>query len=152
MQSGLTKNKYKMVFSNKFEDLSPEIISVLLPGISLGTIPIPTGMAMIFKPSGEITFNPLVITFLVSKEMKNYRKIANWMFTMRDPENRKQQDAYEQATIQIYTPDGALLRLEVQFSQLFPIDITDILFESQLEDVPEIATVTFSYDSYKFVE
>ena len=153
MLNGLTKNKFKLVFTNKFSELSPEITSVQLPGISLGTIAVETRTISVDYPSGDLSFNPLTISFFVEKDMKSYKKIINWMFAIRDPEDAIEKELFEEATLQIYTPDGKFLRLEIQFSKVFPIEISDIDFESQTEsDVPEIATVTFRYHYHKFLE
>lgn len=151
MKSSLTKNKYKLIFTKDYQELSPEITKCNHPGLSLGTIPIYHGNSKINKPSGDLSFNPLVVEFEVNKDMSIYKKIANWIIDLADPIKNTSTEFYEHATLQIYTPDGVTLRNEIQFSSLFPVEITDIYFESYSEEEIEVASITFSYDIYKFL-
>ena len=151
MRSGLTKNKYKLIFTKAYSDLSPEILKCNQPGLSLATTVVNYGNAKINRPSNDLSFNPLIIEFTVSKDMEIYKKIANWIISLSDPKNNTRSEFFEYATLQIYTPDGSILRNEIQFTKLFPTDISDIDFEAYSEEEIEVASVTFSYDTYEFL-
>ena len=55
------------------------IQTVNLPGISLGTVAIPTSVYNYPVPGDEISFQPLDISFLVDENLNNYKELHDWL-------------------------------------------------------------------------
>lgn len=151
MKSNLTKNKFKVVFTDKLRDFSPTIVNSNIPGLNIGVIEVPTKVITLKKPAGELTFNTLELSFIVDEKMESFETIYNWIVTLRSIDEMIQTDYFEQMTLQIYTPDGETLRKEIQFTDIFPTSLSEIIFDTVDEEDKEIATVTFEYLSYDFL-
>ena len=55
------------------------IQSVNLPGISLGTVAIPTSVYNYPVPGDEISYQSLDISFLVDENLNNYKELHDWI-------------------------------------------------------------------------
>jgi hypothetical protein len=131
--------------------------SVNLPAISIGTVEIGTPFTKIPFPGDKLTFNQLDVTFKVDEDMENYTEIFDWMIAMGHPDNLTDsatiysapamsgKGVYSDLSLAILT-NGMRGNKIVNFSDAFPINLSDITFDSTLSDVEYVtATVTFAY-------
>ncbi len=130
--------------------------TVNIPSVSLGTADVDTPFTRIPFPGTRLTFGNLEVTFRVDEDMKNYMEIFNWMQAIGFPDNFEQYQAV--ANQPKYSGEGILSDIsliilssamnptqEVLFQDCFPVDLSQIIFDSTSADVEYIsATATFA--------
>lgn len=131
--------------------------SVNLPTVSIGTVEIGTPFTKIPFPGDKLTFGQLDVTFKVDEDMENYTEIFNWMIAMGHPDNfatgaamyaappMSGNGVYSDLSLVILTNTLNGNKM-VNFTDAFPINLSDITFDSTLSDVEYVtATATFAY-------
>lgn len=148
--------------------------SVSIPAVSLGTVDSPTPFAAIPRPGDRITYEPLVITFKVDEDLKNYFEIQKWIEGLGHPDSLAQTRALSEdinrgqmagsRQLGYYTTfmsDGVLSVLtsaknvnrNIFFYDCFPIGLTELSFNSTVTTIEYLeATVTFRYRKYQVDE
>ena len=133
-----------------------------LPGIS-------AGQALVVNPfrdypvaGDKVQFNELRVRFIVDEELQNWLEIYNWLKGITFPEDFDQYSKLRNAPSStnpmgdIYS-DGQLIILTssknaqyvAKFTNMFPVDLTDIEMSTDVADVETIACdVTFAYTTY----
>lgn len=98
----------------------------------------------------KITFEPLIVTFLVDEDMKNYYEIYRWIMEMMrtDDERSNKTDA------SLHIMSGQMNTKHVaRFVDLFPTSLTELSFGvNDMDSVTTVSTVTFNYAYYDFPE
>ena len=61
-----------------------------IPGISIGTASMPTGLKDIPIPGEKISYSDLAISFLVDENLNNYKEIHDWIIGLGFPQNHTQ--------------------------------------------------------------
>ena len=61
-----------------------------IPGISIGTASMPTGLKDIPIPGDKLSFGSLDINFLVDENLNNYKEIHDWLLGIGFPQNHTQ--------------------------------------------------------------
>jgi len=124
-----------------------------LPGIESLEVEQPTIFSHPIKlPVGAVRFDPLVITFKVDENLKNWLEIHNWIkdnsnYLGNDIKNTYQDQASD--AILMITNSSYKPKIKVNFRRIFPIKLSGIQFNTVTPDSMEaIATVTFSYTDY----
>lgn len=157
-----TNNNFLSPLGFKFQikktpHLNYFVQSVVLPSVSLGVIEVGTPFSRLPLPGDKLTFNDLDVTFKVDEDMVNYLEIFNWMSALGKPDNFT-----DGASIYAASPmsgDGVFSELSlavltssmngnkmITFTDAFPINLSDITFDSTQSDVEYItATATFHY-------
>jgi hypothetical protein len=124
--------------------------SVEVPGMELGMAPV-TNPFIRVQDTGSLEYGPLSISFLVGENMNDYLEIFDWMVDMGMPDGL--------GTYNRRFSDGSVLILnssykkiiEVKFTNLFPISISPLSFNTTDSDVQFIrATATFNFDRFYF--
>lgn len=134
--------------------------SVSIPGIS-------TTAARQYSPFTDIKvtgdkplFQPLIVNFIVDEGMNNWWEIYTWIRAYSHPEsfdeykdnNVTQNNLYssKKSSATLLVPNNKYNNShEFQFIDLFPIDMTDVVFDNQISDTQsQIATITFEYTLY----
>jgi len=141
--------------------------SANLPGINLGSAIQATYLKNIDVPGDKITYQDLVIRFLVDENMENYLQIYDWMTGLGYPEEVKQyqdlkgnskyfpsrssRDPFNErsdATLQILTSNYNV-NTEVIFKDVFPSALTPLTFDATVQDQQYLtAEATFKYTIY----
>ena len=141
--------------------------SVNIPGINLGQAPLSTPMLDIFAPGNKITYNPMNIHFLVDSKLESWRELHTWFRSIASPEsyaerktlsqlqnqfNTKKSTSYSDATLTVLSSlNNPILR--VKFINMFPITLSDVIFDSaQSADDVITADATFVFDYFNFEE
>ena len=61
-----------------------------IPGISIGTASMPTGLKDIPIPGEKVSYSDLAISFLVDENLNNYKEIHDWIIGLVFPQNHTQ--------------------------------------------------------------
>ena len=61
-----------------------------IPGISIGTASMPTGLKDIPIPGEKVSYSDLAISFLVDENLNNYKEIHDWIIGLGFPQNHTQ--------------------------------------------------------------
>lgn len=134
-----------------------------IPSLTLGTAMVPTPFVKLPIPGDHIDFGTFSITFRVDEELRNYMELFNWMTALGKPRDFNQYRAIADAG----TPgsglgtlsDATLIVLssarnpilEVNLSNLYPTNLSEITFDSRLEQVNYVeCTATFAYEAFTF--
>ena len=131
------------------------LTSVTLPGISLCEAAHPTPLMPTQVPGNDLTFDPLIVTFLVDEDLNNWRELYDWLIGVGFP-NEYTEYKTQKTDKQIYS-DASLTILNsnmnanyvIHFKDLFPTNLSEVLFDSASADIEGIkASATFRYLSY----
>jgi len=118
---------------------------VSFPGISIGVAEQPARTLPFMHPGERIVYEPLVCSFLVDKNLKNYKEVINWMKRITTTAGSSQDDEYENPVLSMGINS-------VRFYNAFPIAITGLQFKANEEGMTYLtSSVTFKYDFYEFV-
>ncbi len=131
-----------------------------LPGREMGFPSIPTPFKSIPMAGDHIKFNDFTLTFKVDEDMENYIEIINWMEGITFPDNFEQNRLLEQKPKPtgdgVYS-DGSLIIfnssrnpiIEINFIDMFPKSITDIVFDARDTKLEYIqATAIFKFRKF----
>lgn len=141
--------------------------AVNIPSVSIGSVDVATPFVNLPLPGDHLVYSPLVISFKVDEDMTNYRELYAWMTGIGFPNNfNEAQSVYgpnpleqllRQAEGRAATSGASLLVLNshlnttvtVSFTDLFPINISELQFDSRNTDVKYIDCIaTFRYTSF----
>ena len=64
--------------------------SANIPGISIGSASMPTGLKDIPIPGEKVTYQDLAISFLIDENLNNYKEIHDWIIALGFPQNYTQ--------------------------------------------------------------
>ena len=133
-----------------------------IPGIAIASQPIqPTPFTKIPYAGDHIEYNEFQLVFRVDEDLQNYMEIHNWIKGLGFPENL---GAYAALANQkpetgmglksdaslIITTNGKSPNYECIFEDAFPVNLSDLNFDTTDETVDYIeATATFYYTLYK---
>lgn len=138
-----------------------------IPSMTLGIAKQPTYLKDIPQPGDKIQFEDFSLRFLVDEDFENYMEIYNWIQGLGYPETLQQIYKLQEqdqkigtrinSAMNIYS-DGTLIILtsnlrtnfQVRFYDLFPYDLTTLLFDATVTDAnPFTAEVKFKYTYYE---
>ena len=128
-----------------------------LPGISIGTIAVPTPLKTIELSGDEVTFEELSIRFVVDENMKNWLAIYDWIIGLGFPTEEGQAKYKKLAATSELTTDAVLTvltsnmnpQINFRFNECFPLSLSSIAFDSGGTDIEYVtADVSFRYDVY----
>jgi hypothetical protein len=140
---------------------------VNLPGITLGEPEFANPFAKVPIPGETITYDQLIVQFLVDENMANYKAIYNWIIALGFPESYTQYTSllseeqrgqlnelasnYSDAVLTILNNNNRPSQ-SVQFVDLFPTNIDTLQFSSTQQDIQYlIGRATFRFSYYKFL-
>jgi len=136
-----------------------------LPGISLGEPTFSTPFSTQPIPGDTLSYDPLVINFLIDENMLNYNIIYNWIVALGFPESYTQYTTLlagdttqyaelaknlSDATLEILDSNNNVIRT-VTFYDAFPTSLETVTFASTNVDVSYVVgSATFKFGHYKF--
>ena len=142
---------------NNFPDVNYFCQAATLPGISIGTIPVPTPLKTIAMAGDEVSFEELSIKFIVDENMKNWLSIYDWIVGLGFPTKEGQEKYAKLAATSELTTDATLTvltsnmnpQIHFRFQECFPLSLSSIAFDSGGTDIDYVtADVSFRYDVY----
>jgi hypothetical protein len=137
-----------------------------IPQITLGLETQSTYLKNIDIPGDILTYNDLVLRFLVDENMENYMAIHNWLTGLGFPETTKQyktlttddqgirdsKEAFSDGSLYILNSNYNTNTI-VKFKDLFPISLSSLEFDSTKTDIQYFtAEVTFKYTIYNILD
>lgn len=134
--------------------------TAIVPAVSLNLVETDNPMNTINWPGTKLNYSrSLVFTFDVDEDLGNYLAILSWMEGLGFPEsseqyidfirNRPMKSVFSDARLLLYN-NSFNLRHEVIYRHIFPIDLSELRLDTTVANPNEIvATVTFSYESFK---
>ena len=142
---------------NNFPAVNYFCQSATLPGISIGSISVPTPLKTIELSGDEVTFEELTIKFIVDENMKNWLSIYDWIIGLGFPTEEGQAKYAKLAIASELTTDATLTvltsnmnpQMNFVFRDCFPLSLSSIAFDSGGTDIDYVtADVSFRYDVY----
>jgi len=140
---------------------------VNLPGLTLGEPEFVNPFARVPVPGETITYDQLIVQFLIDEDMANFKAVYNWIVALGFPETYSQYTSFltdEQRgslnELASNYSDGTLTILNnnnrpsqsVDFIDMFPTNIDTLQFSSTQQDVQYlIGRATFRFSYYKFL-
>jgi len=124
--------------------------STNLPGLSAGQWLMTTPLRDIPVAGDKIQMNELRVRFIIDEELQNWLEIYDWIKGITFPEELDQYgEVYSDGTLSILTSNKNI-QYVAKFTNLFPVDLTDIEMSSDVADAEVVASdVTFAYSTYK---
>lgn len=134
--------------------------SASLPGISATAVRQPTPFTDVKHTGDKLVFQPLIVNFIVDESMANWKEIFDWMVSYGTPDNfeqfvnpsvpHRQQYRSKLSDARLLIPNNLYnTQHEYTFEDVFPIDISDIVFDTQISGVSNaVCTATFEYTQY----
>ena len=123
----------------------------------MGAAPFNTPTLDINYPGGKLSFNSLNITFILDEHLTSWKDIYNWMLANGHPDMNERNRLLEmQGGVRV--SDAILTVLSglnnpiarIQFHNAYPIDLTDINFDTTLSaDTIITSTATFNFNYYE---
>lgn len=135
-----------------------------IPGLSLTPVEQPSPQLAIPYGGDHIIYEKLVVTFKVDENFKNYLELHDWIkglgspVTQADYARLKNADIASgeglKSDISLVVTDGLKNpNMEITFKDAFPIDLSEVVFETTDTDVTYVtATATFSYVYFDIVK
>lgn len=135
--------------------------SANLPGIAAGQALVTTPNRDYPIAGDKVQYNELRVRFIVDEELQNWLEVYNWIKGITFPDSTDQYRRLRQADVpnpmgDVYS-DGSLTILTsnknaqyvAKFSNMFPVDLTDIEMQSDVSDADTVAAdATFAYTTY----
>lgn len=149
---GFKFNIYKTPGVNYF------VQAAAIPSLNIGRVEQGTPFSRLKFPGDKLDYGDLNITFRVDEELRNYYELYNWMTGMGKPENFDQyktlatapqgQGIYSDATLVVLSSAKNPI-VEISFRNLYPVSLSEINFNTQLNDVDYIDVIaTFAYEIF----
>jgi hypothetical protein len=144
---------------NKTPGVNYFVQSVNIPDITLGNSPVPTPFKSIPLAGDHLEYGDLEVRFRVDEELRNYREIFDWITALGFPETFNQyksiadiapasgKGAYSDATLTVLSSAKNPI-VNYLFKNIYPYALTDLVFDTTLEDVNYIeVTSQFKFET-----
>jgi hypothetical protein len=126
--------------------------STNLPGLSAGQWLLTTPLRDIPVAGDKVQMNELRVRFVIDEELQNWLEIYEWIKGFTFPETTEQyksEEVYSDGILSILTSNKNI-QYVAKFTNLFPVDLTDIEMSSDVADAEVVAAdATFAYSTYK---
>ena len=129
-----------------------------VPGISIGTTEQATPFKTLYYHGDKIQYNTFSLSIRLDEYMHAFTEIKEWMEGLTSPSNFKQyadlkndptDQLYSDATLAVLDSRGNV-SIEITFSDMFPINIGDIIFNTTDTDINYVSLdITFQTGGYK---
>lgn len=161
-QNQLQSTKFQMIFP-RISTTEYFCQSINLPGLSTNPAIQNTPFTTIYRPGDKTVFNILTMNFIIDEDLWSWELIHDWIRCYSFPidfneykELKSLSQISELSDRPQYT-DGELniltalnnVKMKVIFKDLFPISISDVVFETTSSaEKAIIATANFKYQYY----
>ena len=141
-----------------------------IPSMSLGIAKQPTYLKDLPVPGDKIIFEDFSLRFIVDEDLENYKEMYYWIKGLGYPEDleqiynlqkekknkyskiNSQMNIYSDGTLQVLTSNQRP-NFQVKFYDLFPYDLTTLLFDATLTSAdPFTAEVKFKYTYFELTD
>ena len=155
----LQPTKFLLTF-NRIRDTQYFCQTVNVPGVSLGEVIRVTPFLDMYSPGTKLSYEPLLIDFILDEDLQGWKNIYDWFLSMADPDGFEKRDGSKELQTNKHFSDATLTILSglnnpilrIQYTNVFPLSIGDIRFDTtQSADTILTATATFRYQSYNYL-
>ena len=156
--SFLSNNKYEFVI-DRLPNFTFFVQTISLPSMALGSTLVPNPTVAIPIPGNQLTFGPLVLSFIVDEDLQGWYEIYNWMVQLGNPESFDKLGTLTKTSGQdnSVTSDATLLvktnsninNWKFTFKDIFPTDLAELAFSSIEGQDFQSSQVTFSYSHFE---
>ena len=161
----LQPTKFLLTF-DRLGDVQYFCQTVNIPGVNLGQAPFNTPLLDVFVPDRKMIYNPLSIHFTIDESLNGWQQLHAWFRSIASPTSFDERNrltslqnanktssslnSYSDATLTILSAlNNPILR--VKFYNVFPITLSDILFDTtQSADDIITADCVFTFDYFDF--
>ena len=161
----LQPSKFLLTF-DRLGDVQYFCQTVNIPGVNLGQAPFNTPLLDVFVPDRKMIYNPLSIHFTIDESLNGWQQLHAWFRSIASPTSFDERNrltslqnasktssslnSYSDATLTILSAlNNPILR--VKFYNVFPITLSDILFDTtQSADDIITADCVFTFDYFDF--
>lgn len=161
----LQPSKFLLTF-DRLGDVQYFCQTINIPGVNLGQAPFNTPMLDVFVPDRKMIYNPLSIHFTIDESLNGWQQLHAWFRSIASPTSFDERNrltslqnanktssslnSYSDATLTILSAlNNPILR--VKFYNVFPITLSDILFDTtQSADDIITADCVFTFDYFDF--
>jgi hypothetical protein len=156
-KSFLTNNKYEFIF-DRAPNLTFFTQSVNIPDLTISAVATTTPFTTIYVPGNIITYEQLIVTFMVDEDMTAWFEIYNWINNVANPET------YDKRGTLSLTPgktnsiksDAVLLiktnsnnpNVKFSFKEMFPTSLSGMQLTSTEGQDFLTTTATFQFAYY----
>lgn len=157
-KSFLPNNKYQFVI-DRLPNLVFFLQAVNIPDITLGTITTANPYVQLPSPSTQLTFEPLILNYIVDENMESWFEIYNWMMNLGNPESTNKIGSLTglPGSKNSITSDATLLvktnsnnsNIKFTFFDMFPTNLGGIQLTSTEGQEFITSTINFTYSHYK---
>lgn len=148
---------FTMVVS-RLPGVSFMLTRVVIPGVSVGEIDMPTPFTKLPLPADRMEFDELELAFKVDANATNWKSVFDWMTGISFPNNFGQRAAAEPSKEirDLYSDISVVLydyhkqpAIQWDFHDVLPITISPILLDVTTDDVRYVeATTRFMYRDF----
>ena len=149
----LHPNKFLLVIPN-LKTINYFCQSVSLPGLNTTEVPVETPFSATYRHGDKLVFDPLIVTFLVDEDMRNWEEVFNWLRGLTFPENftqyrnQKAKGLYWDVTLQV-NKNSNNENLRFKFFNAHPVSLGPVMFEfTNGPEVTQTCDLTLRYDYY----
>ncbi|BAQ22814.1 tail completion and sheath stabilizer protein [Edwardsiella phage PEi20] len=131
--------------------------SVNLPGITIPISDNPGGTQGISRgmtPASTIEFDPMIVTFLVDRELNGWLEIYKWMLSINNYVTHESKAWHpkgrpEAVTIHILDNTKTKIVVSIHYYGAFPTNMSEVEFNYREDSDPAVpCTVSFGYKSF----
>ena len=136
----------------RFEGVDFFCQSANIPDIQMPFTDVPTRFRNVpIVPGGGVTFGDLSVRFIIDEDLVNYHSIYKWIRQNgradRDVDT-PDEPQYSNGIIEV-TTSNMNTNFVVEFVNMFPINLSNIVFDASAGDIEYItADVTFKYQQF----
>jgi len=130
---------FRLTFT-RFPNVEYNVFQVVLPNITFGETLLPNPVKDLPVPGDKITFDPVVVSFLVQEDFENYFEIARWMYGLGYPITTEQRrklenknERYSDAILNILSNKRNSM-FTIRFVSCFPISLSSLTLDASVAD------------------
>jgi len=140
----------------RLPNVSFQVQSVTLPGLSLGVTEQPTPFKNIPLHGDKLTYDELTLSIKLDEDMQAWEEIYDWMIGIGKPDDYTQHASLVASDDGIYS-DASLIVIsnnripnrEFTFKNMFPVSLAPITLDTRSPNVEYVVLdIGFKYQSY----
>lgn len=140
----------------RLPNVSFQVQSAILPGISLGVTEQPTPFKNISLHGDKITFDELIITIKMDEDFQAWEEIYDWIIGLGKPKSFDQHKSllesddglYSDATL-IVISNNRVPNREFTFTNMFPTNLPALNFDTRSQTLEYVTIdIAFRFESF----
>lgn len=150
----LQTNKFTFIIPN-MPYVSYQCQSVSFPGVATSEVPVETPFSVTYRHGDKLQFDPLVLTFMIDEDMKNWEQAFNWIKGLTFPNSgseytkQKKEGLYHDGTLTI-NKNSNVGNMRFLFTACHPVSLGPINFSTSDDaNMIPVADLTLRYDTFR---